>query len=272
MERPKVEQQPIKRQVTGEIVYLNEMRLSGEFPDAFNTIGEQAIDMYSHDAKIYEAQGQRPVIMDLYEEYEPQLSSTEASCIALADELLKLKDPEVQLTFVDINVKTPAAEVLEKLRAIKSGELLVSDNEQLALESNGEYYPILDFNKGKAQLNSVGLRVWGWDHPKYVMTDKYDNPADNYLAYPSDEKLTRRKLEISFLYKSDTSESFSENISLSLSNETATSIGRSIYSSAYADMGYEGHKGETLYDIDDADIAAFGDLVAEIVGDEPKLA
>lgn len=270
MERPKVDQQPIKRQVTGEIVYLDEMRRSGEFPDKFSTIGEQAIDMYSHDAKIIEAQGQRPDIMDLYEEYEPQISSTEASCIALADELLKLKKPGNTLTFVDVRVETPAAEVLNKLQSMKAGELITADDDQLAIESNGEYHPILDIRKNNAKLDGAKLRIWGWDHTKYVLTSSDIDPSDAYLGYPSDEKIAERKLEIFLLYKGIDSEDFSEHISLTLNSTAGAYLSRSIYSSAYAEMGYSGHNDEIVYDIEEADIAAFGDLVAEIVGDEPE--
>lgn len=40
--------------------------------------------------------------------------------------------------------------------------------------------------------------------------------------------------------------------------------------SEYAETGYEGHGGTSLYDLADEDIAAFGDLVARSVGGVPE--
>lgn len=278
MERPNVKNQPRKREVTGEIVYLDLVRRMGEIPKKFDDLSEMAIDMYSNDAGFYESQGKRPEIMDLYEEYDPRISDVETSCIALADELLALKEKDDSWTFIDLCVDKPAADVLHRLQTIKAGELLTGDDEQLAIKSNGEYYPILDMRKSQADLAGVGLRVWGWDHEKYVFTDidaEKKAPKRDYLTYPADEKLAQRQFEINFIYAShsaakDGSDQFSESISLTISESGGSSLSRSISSMVYAETGYEGHNHATLKDIQESDIAAFGDLVAEIVGDNPE--
>lgn len=281
MERPKVKNEPKQRQVTPEIVYLDAMRRNGEgYPKKFDDISDMAIQLFSSDAGYYIAQGSRPEIMDLYDEYDSRLTDAEASCIALADELLTLKEPKSPLTFVDFCVDMPAEEVLCKMQAIKAGELLAKDSEQLAMESDGSYYPILDMRKEEADLVGVGLRVWGWDHDKYMYTDSTEENRDykrDLLVYPADEKLAQRQLEITFAYRSrlpakEESSDFSESISLTVSQQGYSTMSRLVHSMAYAETGYEGHMHANLKNIDEADVAAFGDLVAEIVGDEPESA
>ncbi|HET8884349.1 MAG TPA: hypothetical protein VFM68_02665 [Candidatus Saccharimonadales bacterium] len=279
MERPKIKNLPKKRDVTGEIVHLDTMRRNGVgYPGKFSDLSGMAIDMRNCEAGMYESAGTRPEIMDLYDEYDSCLSDTEASCIALANELLALKDEKNILTFVDICVDEPASEVLTKLKSTKAGELLTADDEQLAMESDGEHYPILDMRKEQADLVGVGLRVWGWDHRKYTYTDndgKKSDPQKDLLFYPEDEKMAERKLEIDFLYRnrqssSDGSDDFTETVSLMIDEYGDSYLSRSVSSMAYTEMGYEGHHHAILDDIEGADIAAFGDLVAEIVGDEPE--
>lgn len=276
MERPKIEKKPIEREVTGEIVYLDEMRHRAEFPkDYCNNLPETTREMFDQEADMHRQLGSRPEIMDLYDEYDERLSDTEASCIALADELLALKDPKDTLTFVDICVDMPAPDVLNKVKNSKAGELLAADDAQMAIESNGEYYPILDMRKESAKLLGASLRVWGWNNERWSFTNTDDeerDPPRDLLAFPSDEKLTQRQLEIAFTYQSqsDTKDTFTESVSLVVNNAGGSSIDSNVSSMAYAETGYEGHGGDTAYDISDDDIAVFGDLVAEIVGDVPE--
>lgn len=283
MERPRVKNQSKKREVTGEIVFLDQMRYNGGgYPGKFEELKYEKAELYNARAKSssihYPVTGIRPEIMDLYDEYDSRLSDTEASCIALADELLAFKDEKSPLTFVDICVDEPATSVLNKLQSIKAGELLTADDEQLAIKSTGEYYPILDIRKDQADLIGVGLCVWGWDHEKYTYTDSTEEMRDfkkDLLVYPSDEKMAQRQLEITFMYydrqaPKDGSSHFNESISLTVSEHGRASLSRSISSMVYAETGYEGHKHESLKSIEEADIAAFGDLVAEIVGDVPE--
>lgn len=280
MERPKISSVKKERQPTGEIMYLDEMRRQAEFPkDYVQDTSDMAKQMFETEADMAKAHGVRPEIMDLYDEYDACFSLTEASCVALADELLALKDSENRLTFVDICVDQPADEVLEKLAAIKAGELLNSDDEQLAIESNGEYYPILDYKKQDAKLVGVGLRAWGSDHDRYLFTNDENEqrtPRRDVLVFPSGEKQTLRQLEISFTYRSEkqfeneSERFFTESISLFTDNNGGSHFSSEVSAMAYAETGYEGHRHGQLYEINEQDIAAFGDLVAEIVGDKPE--
>lgn len=279
MERPNVRNQLKNREVTAEIVYLDTKRRNGEgYPTKFEDIPDMAIEDYGVEAGMYGAAHMRPEIMDLYEEYDSRLTDTETSCIALADELLALKEESSPLTFIDICVDMPAADVLRKMQAIKAGELLTNDDEQLAIESNGEYYPILDMKKENADLVGVGLRVWGWDHDKYIYVDSNNEERDykrDLLVYPAGEKSAQRQLEVTFAYcnrlpANDGSNHFNESISLTINQFSGSSLSRSVQAMAYAETGYEGHLHANLKHIQEADIAAFGDLVAEIVGGEPE--
>lgn len=272
MERPHGETQPKQREVTGEIVYLDEMRRRNERPQPFLELADMAIQMYQTEAAMY-PEDQRPAIMDAYEQYDYNPSEVAASCKALASELLALKKPDSPLSFVDIVIEPGAETVLAKLQAIKAGNLLADDDAQLAIPSDGKYYPVLDMRKENARLAGVGLRVWGWDYDKHVFTNKHGEPynyPENALFYPSTEKSASRQLELSFSYRGENGEDFTESISLYMTPEGSASFSSIITSMAYAETGYEGHGGSSLDSVADEDIAAFGDLIAEVVGDQPE--
>jgi hypothetical protein len=272
MERPQAKHQTIQRDITGEIVYLDEMRRQNIAPKPFHTLGNTAIQMHTAQADTY-TDGTRPAIMDEYEHYDYQPSEAVTSCKALADELLMFKKAGSPFTFVDIVVEPSAAAVLDKLRATTTGHILADEDKQLAIPSDGEYYPILDIRKQNAKLVDVRLRVWGWNNEKYIFTNNEDEQytyPDHALVYPSDEKSSTRQLEISFGYNDQEAGSFSESVSLYLSADGSARISSNVWAAAYAETGYEGHDGSALNNVTDRDIAAFGDLVAEIVGDKPQ--
>jgi len=236
-------------------------------------LSDAAIQMYEAEADLLEENGVRPKILDDYEQYDDKLSEVVASCVALANELLAHKESDSQFTFVDIALEETPENVLAKLQNMPVGKVLSDDAAQLAIPSNGEYYPILDMRKQNATLVSVGLRIWGWDDTKVVFTneesEQYTYPQ-HLLLYPSDEKVSTRKLELSFGYNDEESGGFSELVSLYLSSDGSATINSQVWASAYAETGYEGHGGSSLHDLTDDDVAAFGDLIAEIVGDKPE--
>ncbi len=272
MERPQVEIQPKQRDITGEIVYLDEMRRQNEEPQPFAELGDTAIRMYESQVDAY-GDGERPKIMDEYEHHDNAPSAVVASCVALANELLALKKPESSFTFVDIAVEDNPDSVLAKLQDMPAAGVLSGEDEQLAIESDGEYYPVLDIRKHDAELVGVGVRVWGWDDHKTVFTneegEQYKYP-EHALVYPSDEQSSTRRLELSFGYYDKTAGSFSESVSLYLRDNGTATISSNVSAAAYAETGYEGHKGESLNEVSEEAIAEFGDLIAEIVGDKPQ--
>lgn len=271
MERPQVNPQPIERNVTGEIMYLDEMRRLGQAPARYSELSDMAIQMYEVEADMT-PHGSRPDILDELEKHDRLPTPVVASCHELAAELHKLKDPESHLTFVDIALPTPGAEVLAKLQSIEAGSYLAADDEQLALESNGEYHPILDIKKQNARFMGASLRVWQWEDDKYVFTNGKDEPYDyhkHYLPYPENEKSYRREIELAFQYHDKTAGTFTESLSLHLGPYDQVRMATSVFALAYAETGYEGHHHKTIEVFDEA-IAEFGDLVAEIVGDEPE--
>lgn len=270
MERPKIEFAPEERQVTGEIVYLDEMRHLAEFPKTFSQLDDETQAAYDRVAEHYVELGVRPDILKDYQEFDSEMSNDERSYIALADELLTHRNNE--FSFIDICVDQTPSEVVDKLKQTRVGSILTGDDEQLAFESDGEYYPILDIKKKNAELRSVGVTVWGWDDDRVAFTDRAGEdrvPARDVLMYPEGEKINRREIDIRFGYNSPESpEHFSETVRLSVS-EWGLSISRQVYVSAYAEMGYEGHHGKSMPDVQESDVADFGDLVADIVGDNP---
>ena len=274
MERIESRYEPRQRAVTGEVVYFDDMRHQQEFPKRFSELDDETRAMYEKMAEEYVELGIRPDILDEYEKFDIKMSDAERSCVEMSDELLKHKHRE-NLKFASICIDVPPEEVLDKLKQTRIGNVLSGDDEQLAYESDGSYYPILDIKKKDATLTGVGLTVMDWDSEKTAKTDKPGetwDPNRHVLRYPSDENDRHREFILSFGYKSPnlkTRDGFSEKITFTV-GESVTGIYREVYVDEYAEMGYEGHHGKTLKKVSDDDVIAMGNLIAEIVGENPE--
>lgn len=272
MELPKVNHDKQPRQVSGEIVYLDEMRRVNQVPARYDELADMAIDSLESTAGLFQAHGARPEIMDEYERYdlnEPEIEQI----ICLADELLKLKQPDSPLTFVDVAVEVSIDEVKQKLANLNAGQLLADIDEQIAIESNGDYYPVLDIRKSNSRLAGVSVRAWGWNDRKVVFTNQEDEAYEypkHALFYPSNEKSKLRELDVAFIYyTNDTNEYWSEKVAMQASSEGRLSVSSNYIASAYLETGYEGHGGKRLENLSKQDCLDFAEFIAEIVGDQP---
>lgn len=272
MECIESEYTPIQRSVTGEIVYLDDMRHQEEFPGYFSRLDEETKAMYEQMAAEYVDLGIRPDILDEYEKYESRFTDVEQHCFELADELLKHKHRE-DVSFASICIDQPPEKVIDKLKQTKIGSLLYGDDEQLAYESDGSYYPILDIKKKYAELLDVGLSVRHCDNDKFAWTNSDDEervPGRDILRYPAGEEIKRREFTLVFSYNIPTLDrgGFDEKIKFCV-DERGSSAFRSVYISQYMEMGYSGHHDGSLINISEDDVAAMGDLLVEIVGENP---
>ncbi len=202
------------------------------------------------------------------DEFDHELEQTDVDLIAMADEFLKFKD-STKLTFGDYVSQMSAEDVLRRIETTKFSKTLASPDEQLAIKSNGEYYPILDIRKENANLIGVGIRVWGWDSPKYRYTNSsQDEPPYDFKEYIN-EIDKERQIDISFSYATDDTTITETIILRANSARPGGAEGYSqLYCVSYAEMGYEGHEGKYLNDVNEQDIYQFLDLVAEMAGDE----
>lgn len=205
------------------------------------------------------------------DEYDFELTQEQADAIALADELLKHKPEGSPLTFVDMVLTGDQDEMLEELKTGPFRHLLAGQNKQLAWESDGSYYPVLDVRKKNAKYGGMSLRAWGWDDDKFrYMKPRQEAPPYEYREYPGQKDKTR-ELEISMSYI-DGKEQFSESLKLYVSGAQRDYIYASsqIYMHAYMDQGYEGHGGKDMKQLSNEAVQWFLDFVARNVGDRPK--
>ena len=273
MERPKAQPRP-QRQVTGEIEYFDWMRMTDS--PVLRPYLDQS-DMLIQDLEAAAGSsidlGIRPAIMEDYDAYDKETSEMQWELKAFADEFLALRDAHSAFTFIDIHVEVSAEDVLARLQEIAAGKLLAKPDTQLAIESDGSYYPKLDITKQDSQLTGVGVRVWGWDDRKWVKMKgrKSKNTYPNDLLwFPEDEKAWTRKFDISFGYRHPKAGPFSETVSMTVSEGAdRISMETNVWVSEYAETGYEGHGGTYRRKCKEADVLAFADLIAHIVGDEP---
>lgn len=206
------------------------------------------------------------------DQYDHELTPTQANVVALADELLTHKPEDLPVTFVDIILTDDPNEMLAELEAGPLGHLLASPEKQLAFTADsGGYYPQLDVRKMNGQLTGMSLRVWGWDYKKVRYTDP-DNkkPPFKYKKYRGEIDKSRQ-LEISMGYQVG-DQTMNESLSVHASSERQGLVYASshVYMHAYMDQGYEGHGGESDYRISDEAVEWFLEFIAKHVGDQPK--
>ncbi len=205
------------------------------------------------------------------DKFDHELTQLQVDAIALADELLKCKPDGSPLSFIDIVLTGDQQEMLADIKAGPLASLLAGQSEQLAIESDGSYYPILDVRKEAAEFTGVSLRVWGWDHDKIRYTSDRDQGSPyEYKEYP-DQKDKARQLEIRMGYRVG-DEVVNEELSLYASENQHNHmyVSSQISMMAYAETGYEGHGGKHDDDLSDEAVEWFLDFVARNVGDQPK--
>lgn len=203
------------------------------------------------------------------DEYDYELTQLEADAIALADELLKKKPEGSRMTFVDIVLQGNDDEMLDELQQGPFGRLLAAPSEQLAMKSNGEYYPVLDVRKENGRLVGMGLRVWGWEHDKIRYKEPQSKkPPFEYKEYPGEKDKTRQ-LEIAMSYQVG-KQTVTEEVSLYFGTTSGVRASSQLHMMAYAETGYEGHGGKSMSKLSEDDTYWFLDFIARHVGDEPK--
>ena len=281
MERAKIiDSYQTRREVTSEIMFLAEAREDGEpVGREYDKLSTTEAWEYVDRADVMWRQGIRPSILDDYEKYDYEPTDLSQNCIALAEELFSLKRPNSWLCSEEIVVKVPAARALAELRSIKVDALINSDDTQLAIPSDGEYYPVLDIKKRDSKLLGVDLSVWSQEVKKYVLTNDpevpYNYPVD-CLVYPSTEKSHDYRLTIRFKYEHPELGCFGDDITLAVGDDGDLRMYNQVWAQAYVEMGYVGHEAEgreeqeELDGIEDGDIAEFVDLIAKWVGDQPE--
>ena len=204
--------------------------------------------------------------------YDHELSQVQTDFLALTDALLEHRDPDHRLTCVDMVVEGDPERVYADVTATRVGSVLTGDDEQLAVYSTGERYPVLDLRKANATLTGVSIRVWGWDYEKVRYTD-VDLPKP---SYPRPYKVyegqsdTARQLDISFQYDVG-GHCFSDSVCVYASSTAPdnTSVRNNVWIADYAEMGYEGNGHHSIDDLTDAELYEFMDVVARLVGDTP---
>lgn len=213
----------------------------------------------------------QPTIEQATDEYDFELTPLQASAIALADELLKRKPENYQMSCIDMVLVSDQHEMLAEIESGPMSHLLHAPDEQLAKWSDGTHYPVLDVRKENATFTGMGLRVWGWEYDKGRYTkDRSDGPPYEFKYYPG-EKDKARQIDIRIGYEVD-GESVVEELTIYASTTARDYVHASSNLSmmAYAETGYEGHGGKHDDELSDEAHEWFLEFVARHVGDNPK--
>jgi hypothetical protein len=273
MERPKGKRQPVERRVTAEMMYLHDSWQNGRPAGDYGALSDAARQMYEEDAAALIATGGDAALLEVFEAFDKNRSNLSYSCEALANELLKFSSDYSSGSREDFEPAQLPHEVLAKISALRVGALLAGADEQLAIPSGPDGESTLDVRKQDAILTDAYLRVWKYaDDRKYTVTSdpgvKPQYPRD-YLAYPSSEKAYRYFIQVAFEYYPPTAELLQETLAINMSGDGTLSVERDIYVPGFGGAASEGYYVKTLDDATEEDIAAFADVIAEIVGDEP---
>lgn len=272
MERPRGERQPVERQLTAEMMYLHDRWRNGQQVASYAALPETAQRMYEEDAAALIRLGRAAAILEIYEKFDAR-SELSQSSEALANELLKFHGDYWDGCREDFEIDLPPHEVLTKIQALRIGEALAGDNEQLAAESAEEDSAAPGIRKQDALLTEVCLRVCKYaEDKKYAVTSEPgvqpQYPRD-YLVYPSSETAYRYFMEVVFEYSHPSAEIIQETVGLYIGPTGNLSVKRDMFITGYSDETNESRYANTMTDVGDEDIAAFADTIAELVGDTP---
>ncbi|QQS22216.1 hypothetical protein IPM09_01575 [Candidatus Saccharibacteria bacterium] len=185
----------------------------------------------------------------------PEITSLYSGCISLADTLLELKDPKAARTFQEVLVPRRPQEVLERLQAIRAGELLAGLDDEIDIT------PMIDddldmfgVSKRDAILQRVGIVAWNWDSGMLDDADKI------------------RKIDIEFHYVHPVAEDgVTETISLHVWCGEVTLM-RGSFVRKYGEDEFEDNEEHVLVGQTDQDIIDFVELAMWAVGDNPTAA
>ena len=180
--------------------------------------------------------------------YSNELSPAKSSFIDLANGLLEHCNPDIPITFVDIVARADPETAYQRLLETRVGGLLLKPGDQMAIESDGSYYPILDLPKPEGAPRSIGVTVWGRGHV-------WEGT---------------RKIDIQTGYDVGGTD-VGETVSLSISSTPGGHqyASRNVSLMEYAETGYEGHHFTGTHDLSEEDVEEFIELVNFMVGDEP---
>lgn len=207
------------------------------------------------------------------DEYDHEITPLQADIIALTDALLERRPENSPFSFINIPLAGDKRDLLDEIEKTRFASLLTSPDEQLAIESDGSYYPQLDIRKKHLQLEGVRLVVWGQDEQKRRYLHDIDSNPEyplKYKEYP-DEIDKHRGLDVRVTYTSADEQLVQETIELHTATVRQDAVGmtRSIWISAYAETGYEGHnyKRGARNIIGDEGIEEFLDFIVRHVED-----
>lgn len=205
------------------------------------------------------------------DEYDYELPQQLVDAIALADELLKRKDQGSPLTMVDIVFQSNTEAMLQEIQSGPLAHLIAPPDKNLAIESDGSYYPALDVRKQNARMTGMMLTVWGWNYEKIRYIDRTKIPCE-YKKYPGEiDKV--RQFEIRMGYDTGQKDGYAtESLSLYFGSNSKDSIHAysQISMPTYAETGYEGHGGKSDKRVSNEAVEWFLNFVAKNVGDQPK--
>jgi len=269
MERPRGEKLVVQRQVTGELMYIQDCWQNNLPVNEFADLPPLARRAYEEIAASVNEQGERPSVMAVLEHYDGARSELSRSCEALVDELLRSSGESRE----EIWVATRPREALEKLQNLAVGRALIGDDVQLAdpyREGDGSE---LDIRKSNSLLTGVSLSAWrhGVERKRAVVTEPGVEPnyPRDYLPYPTNEDAHQSQLDVAFAYYHPQEGHLSEMITLYIDEFGNLSIFREMFVSRFSFASSEGAYSEGLEDVSEDEIAAFADYIAELIGDEP---
>lgn len=198
---------------------------------------------------------------------DPELMPSQSAVKNLCEEVLRLREPNLKITYEDVVSQADPASVLSRLRMSSLGSLMLKDGDSLSADPTDEYWPELDLIVGEARLFEVGVRAWGWEYDKARFDPNGpDRPPFDVIEYPG-EKDWMHQLDIRLWYSNGRTHEASQVITTQTSSMLAGSTPgfiRKVYAAAYAEMGYEGHNDATHPDATEEEVLGFVALAREL--------
>lgn len=189
---------------------------------------------------------------------------------ALSDGILDVERsrPTFMKIFTGFRIEMNPSEILERLRQSSLRDLLLEDGQSLSAQPQPHpRQPDLGLIVGEAPLQEVTIfhRYWDEDKVRLIKKDPPEVPPYNVIEYPGEKDWTR-EIGIEIWFGNDKKSVAQQLIVWDSSTHAGEmpSVTRNLYSSEYAETGYEGHDHESRSFRDQEEAMFFINLTREL--------
>jgi hypothetical protein len=188
---------------------------------------------------------------------QPEILPSQLAVKQLADEMLELRRPDVDMSIMRLNVDIPPAELESLLSSYSFSDLLLKEGDSLSADPPDKYWTDLNLYIGQAKPFATEIRAWGADM----------DSEQKLVILGGDEPVMiwGRQLEVKVWYTNgDQTAGQAIGVQTWSYHGDTPRFHRSVSAPAYAEMGYEGHNNKVRDAENEQEVLDFTELVRRL--------